>query len=154
MKMMIAAFPVFVALLVVGVTPVAAQPQWSTQEFPNGQTEFRLRNDNGDSILLVCASQGLVAGFEFAEAIEPTDRAGVRGIPGERQNVSVSAVGDRILQLNGGRGLDFTLNTLRESATLELRAGDTRASFEVFGSASTVAECIEQLEDATQAPGR
>ncbi len=154
MRTTIAAITVFVAFATVGTAPVVGQPQWDAQALDNGGTEFRLRNDEGASIILVCAAQGVVGGFEFPAAIESTERASVRGIPGARQNIPVSPLGDRMVQISGGRGLDFTLQLLREAATLSVRAGGARASFEIFGSASTVSECMEQIEDAPGNPGQ
>ena len=154
MRTTITASTIFVALTTVGITPIAGQPQWAERALDDGATEFRLSNDEGASIILVCATQGLSAGFAFPTALEFTERASVRGIPGERQNIPVAPLGDRMLQIAGGRGLDFTLGLLREAANLSVRAGGARASFEVFGSGSTVAECVGLIEDPTQNPTR
>jgi len=154
MRTIITASTIFVALTTAGTTPIAGQPQWAERAIDNGVTEFRLSNDEGASVILVCSTQGLSAGFEFPTVLEATERASVRGIPGERQNIPVAPIGDRMLQIAGGRGLDFTLELLREAANLSVRAGGESASFEVFGSASIVAECVDQIEDATQNPAR
>ena len=151
MRIMIAAVTVLL-LVPIGVTPVAGQPQWSSRELDNGGTEFRLRNDEGASIILVCAPQGAVGGFEFPEPVEASNHVSVRGIPGERQNVRVSLLGDRILQLVGGRGFDWTLSMLSRTATLFVRGGGGRATFDVFGSVATVNQCLGNVEAAAGGP--
>ncbi|MBM62634.1 MAG: hypothetical protein CL484_06755 [Acidobacteria bacterium] len=144
---MVAAVTVLL-LVPIGITPVAGQPQWSSRDLENGGMEFRLRNDDGASIILVCAPQGAVGGFEFPEPVEAANHVSVRGIPGERQNVRVSLLGDRIMQLVGGRGFDWTLSMLSRTATLFVRGGGGRATFDVFGSAATVNECLGNVEAA------
>ena len=131
---------------------VMAQPQWSSKPLDVGGKEFRLRNDAGASIILVCVKEGIVGGFEFPDEVEQTDRLWVRGVPGSRQNVWVSNLGEKILQIAGGRGIDYTLRQLQGTAKLLIRVGDARADFDVFGSAQTVSECIEQVEAPPGSP--
>lgn len=153
MKTTIAAITVLGALTL-GALPAAAQAQWDSQEIQGGGRQFALANEDGDSILLLCQVNGQGAGFLFAEPIESLRRVTVRGVPGGRENVAVSAVNDRLLQVAGGSGLDFTFDLLRESTRMEVRAGSRRVSFEIFGSNSIVSECLNQEEDRIGQPRR
>ncbi len=148
MKTTIAAIGMSVAF---GAAPAAGQAQWDAREIQGG-TEFQLRNDDGATIILACVVQGVGVGFAFARPMERTERATVRGIPGARQNVAVAPVSDRIVQIAGARGLDFTLEALRTAANLSVRASGQRASFKVFGSHSIVSQCEERQEDPTLKP--
>ena len=127
---------------------------WERIDLQEGATEFRLRNDDGASVILGCQLNGVGMGFEFGEPIDETNRATVRGIPGERHNVAVNPNGDRMVVLAGGRGLDQTLNLLRTSARLSVRAGGGEATFEIFGSESVVNECIGQEEEGVGNPSQ
>ena len=153
MKTTIAAVTVLGALTA-GAVPAAGQAQWDARDLEGGGKEFQLRNDEGAVIILACQINGLGAGFAFPEPIESTQRAVVRGVPGARENVAVSPVNDRTLQIAGGRGLDFTLELLRTAARISVRAGGRSASFEVFGSNSVVSECVDQQEDRIGDPRR
>lgn len=154
MKRTIAAVTVLGALTAVGAAPAAGQAQWDARDLEGGGKEFQLRNDEGAVIILACQLNGLGAGFAFPEPIQPTQRAVVRGVPGARENVAVAPVNDRMLQIAGGRGLDFTLELLRTAARISVRAGGRNASFEVFGSNSVVSECVDQQEDRIGDPRR
>lgn len=132
----------------VGALPAAAQQDlWEVRNLEGGGKEFQLLNDEGAAIILACRLQGMGAGFEFVEPIEPTQRAMVRGIPGARQNIAVQPVSPYTVQIAGGRSLDFTLAMLRSAFSLYVRASGESASFPVFGSAAIVEQCVEQMED-------
>ena len=148
MRPAIAALAVFGVLATVGAAPaVGQQDLWEVRALAGGGKEFQLLNGEGAAIILACRLQGMGAGFEFVEPIAPTRRAMVRGIPGARQNVAVEAVSPYIVQVAGGRSLDFTLAMLRSASSLYVRASGQGASFKVFGSAAIVEQCVEQMED-------
>ena len=105
-------------------------------------------------IILACLVNGQAAAFGFPEPIEPTERAIVRGIPGGRENVAVTPINDRVLQIAGGRGLDFTFDLLREATSISVRASGESTVFEVFGSNSIISECLNQEEDRIGQPRR
>ena len=129
------------------VSAVAQQDRWQVRDLEGGGKEFQLLNDEGAVLILACRLQGMGAGFEFVEPIEPTQRAMVRGIPGARQNIAVQPVSPYTVQVAGGRSLDFTLAMLRSASSLYVRASGESASFAVFGSATIVEQCVEQMED-------
>ena len=132
----------------VGAAPAAGQQElWEVRDLEGGGKEFQLHNDEGAVLILACRLQGMGAGFEFVEPIEPTQRAMVRGIPGARQNIAVEPVSPYTVQVAGGRSLDFTLAMLRSASSLYVRAASESASFAVFGSATIVEQCVEQMED-------
>jgi hypothetical protein len=145
--------PATAALAVLGVLATAAVPAagqqelWEVRNLEGGGKEFQLLNDEGAAIILACRLQGMGAGFEFVEPIEPTQRAMVRGIPGARENVAVEPVSPYTVQVAGGRSLDFTLAMLRSASSIYVRASGQGASFKVFGSATIVEQCLEQMED-------
>ncbi len=140
--------------LAIPAAPAAAQAVWDSQDLGGGSAEFRLGNDEGAAIILVCQLDGVSAGFEFPVALEATRSASIRGVPGERQNVAVAAVNDRVVRLTSGRGLEVLLRLLRDTANLYVRAGGVRASFEVFGSAPVVSQCLERQDEAIPTPTR
>ena len=141
-----------VVLALFGAAPVSGQAQWDTLDVAGGGREFQLRNDAGDVIILVCQIDGLGAGFAFGEPIQATERATVRGTPGGRENISVAPVNDRMVQIAGARGLDFTMELLRTATRLSVRASGRTANFEIFGSASIVSECVDRQEELVGAP--
>ena len=148
MKPAIAAMAVLGVLASVGAVPAAGQQdRWQVRDLEGGGKEFQLPNDEGAVIILACRLQGMGAGFEFVEPIEPTQRAMVRGIPGARQNIAVEPVNPYTVQVAGGRSLDFTLAMLRSASSIYVRAAGESASFAVFGSAPIVEQCVEQMED-------
>lgn len=149
MKATVAAIATFGVLATAGAVPAAGQAQWDERDVEGGK-EFRLHNDEGGAIALRCLVRGVGGGFEFAEPIEPTQRATVRGIPGERRNVAVQLSGDRLLRIAGGQGRDFVLRLLRNSASLTVRAAGRQMSFRVFGSDAIVSQCLQQQESAPQ----
>ena len=148
MKRTIAAVVVLGVLMTVGAgTAVGQQDLWEVRDLEGGGKEFQLLNGEGAAIILACRLQGMGAGFEFVEPIEATQRAMVRGIPGGRENVAVQPVSPYTVQVAGGRSLDFTLAMLRSASSLYVRASGQGASFKVFGSATIVEQCMEQMED-------
>ncbi len=137
---------VVVALVAAGAAPAAAQPAWSTTELGGGSAQFQLANEDGASIILVCELRGVNAGFEFPAPVDATERATLRAVPGERQNVAVAPVSDRLFQVTGGRGVDTLLRLLRTTANLYVRLSGEQAAFAVFGSDSIVSECLQRQE--------
>ena len=154
MKTTIMAMAVIGALATVGAAPAAGQPRWDSRDLAGGGKEFQLGNDDGAVIILACLVNGQAAAFGFPEPIEPTERAIVRGIPGGRENVVVTPINDRVLQIAGGRGLDFTFDLLREATSISVRASGESTVFEVFGSNSIISECLNQEEDRIGQPRR
>ena len=124
--------------------PEAAQAVWDAEELGAGHWEFRLGNAEGAAIILDCRIDGVTAAFEFPEAVDATEGATVRGVPGGRQNIALSSVDDRVVRLTTTRGLEALLRVLWNSATVNVRVGGARASFEVFGSVPVVSECLER----------
>ena len=148
MRPAIAALAVLGVLATAGAVPaVGQQDRWEVRDLEGGGKKFQLLNGEGAVIILACRLQGMGAGFEFVEPIEPTQRAMVRGIPGARQNIAVEPVNPYTVQVAGGRSLDFTLAMLRSASSLYVRASGEAASFAVFGSATIVEQCVEQMED-------
>ena len=148
MKPAISALAVLGVLAAAGAVPAAGQQdRWQSRNLEGGGKEFLLFNDDGAAIILACRLQGMGAGFAFAEPVDPTDRAVVRGIPGARQNVVVDPVSNHTVQVAGGRGLDFTMAMLRTASSLYVRASGQASTFAVFGSAPIVEQCVEQMED-------
>ena len=152
MKTTIVVLGVLGVLATFGVEPAAGQTQWESRDLSGGGKEFQLRNDEGAAIILACQLNGVGAGFAFTEPIEPTQRAQVRGVPGARENIAVVPVGDRMLQIAGVRGFDFTLELLRTAPSISVRASGARVTFEVFGSDSVVSECVNEQEVAFGGP--
>ncbi len=137
------------AVLVAASEAPAAQAVWNAADLGGGGAEFRLGNDEGAAIILVCRPAGVSAGFEFPTLPGPADGAAIRGLPGGgRQNVTVAPVNDHVFRLTSGRGLEALLQLLRGAPILDVRAGATRASFQVFGSAPVVRECLEHQDPA------
>ena len=136
---------VVIVIAAAGAAP-AAQPAWSTTELGGGSAQFQLANEDGASIILVCELRGVNAGFEFPAPVDATERATLRAVPGERQNVAVAPVSDRLFQLTGGRGVDTLLRLLRTTANLRVRLSGEEAAFQVFGSDSIVSECLQRQE--------
>ncbi len=121
---------------------------WDARDIGGGGAEFRLGDGEGAAIILVCQLGGVSAGFEFPEALDVTGSASIRGVPGERQNIAIAPVSDRVVRLTTGRGLEALLRLLRNSANLYVRAGGERTSFEVFGSAPVVSQCLGRQDAA------
>ncbi len=135
-----------VVALTIPAASAAAQPAWSTTELGGGSAQFQLANEDGASIILVCELRGVNAGFEFPAPVDATERASLRAIPGERQNVAVAPVNERLFQLTGGRGVDTLLRLLRTTANLRVGLSGEQTAFEVFGSDSIVSECLQRQE--------
>ena len=92
-------------LLAAGASAVGAtQAAWQTTDLGGGGAQYRLSNDEGASLLLRCEQGVVSAGFEFPAPVNARGRAVLRAIPGERRNVAVRPVGERLLQLTGRRG--------------------------------------------------
>ena len=142
------------AALAAAAAPAAAQAVWDARDLGGGSAEFRLGNDGGAAIILVCQLGGVSAGFEFPGALEATESASIRGVPGERQNVAVAPVNERVVRLTTGRGIEVLLRLLRSTANLYVRAGGARTTFEVFGSAPLVTQCLERQDEAIPTPTR
>ena len=144
-----------VAVLVAASGAPAAQVAWNAEDLGGGGAEFRLGNAEGAAIVLVCQRTGVSAGFEFPTAPGLADSASIRGLPGgERQNVTIAPVNDHVLRLTSGRGLEGLLQLLQGAPILDVRAGGTRASFRVFGSAPVVRQCLERQDEELRDPGR
>ena len=143
-----------VATLAIPAAPAAAQAVWDARDVGGGGAEFRLGNEEGAAIILLCQLAGVSAGFEFPGALEAMESASIRGVPGERQNISVAPVNDRVVRLTSGRGIEALLRLLGNTANLYVRAGGARASFEVFGSAPLVSQCLERQDEAIPNPTR
>ncbi len=154
MKMTVAAVTVLGLFATIGAATAAGQAQWASMDVAGGGKQFQLSNDEGAAIVLLCMVNGQAVGFQFPEPIESTQRATVRGTPGGRENVQVAQVTEQLLQVTGARGRDFTLDLLQSSSRLSVRASGQDANFEVFGSESTVRECIEQQEALIGDPRR
>ena len=154
MKKTMTAGVVIGVLAVFGAAPAAGQAQWASMDIQGGGKQFQLNNDDGSAIVLLCLVNGQAVGFQFAEPLESTDRATVRGTPGGRENVQVAQVADQLLQVVGARGRDFTLDLLQSATRLSVRASGQDADFEIFGSESTVRECIELQEALIGDPRR
>lgn len=154
MKTTMTAIAVIGVLAMLGAAPAAAQPQWESMDITGGGKQFQLNNDEGAAIVLLCLVNGQAVGFQFPEPIDSTERATVRGTPGGRENVQVAQVNEQLLQVTGARGRDFTLDLLRTASRLSVRAAGQNADFEVFGSNSTVSECIELQEALIGNPRR
>lgn len=143
------------AVLVAASEAPAAQTVWDAEDLGGGGAEFRLGNDEGAAIILVCQRAGVTAGFEFPTLPGPADSASIRGLPGgDRQNVTVAPVSDHVFRLTSGRGIEALLQLLHGTPILDVRAGGTRASFQVFGSAPVVRQCLERQDEELRAPGR
>lgn len=142
------------------VASAAGQAQWDERAVQGG-VEFRLLNGQGSAIVLLCTDQGVHAGFVFNGSLAPARGALVIGQltevepgrvlpPHMRRNFPVAQVGDRIVQVVSDSGLDFTLAMLRAAANIHVRTAGRRASFEVAGSDSMLAQCpgAEERADA------
>ncbi len=141
-------------LLAIPAAPAAAQAVWDFRDLGGGGAEFRLGNDEGAAIILACQLGGVSAGFEFPEPLEVAGSASIRAVPGERQNIAVAPVSDRVVRLTSGQGLEALLRMLRTTANLYVRAGGARANFEVFGSSPLVTQCLERQDEAIRDPTR
>ena len=148
------ALAAIVAAATLATAAAAAQAVWDAEDLGGGSAEFRLGNDEGAAIILVCQLDGISAGFEFPGPLDPAQSASIRGVPGERQNIAVAPVNDRVVRLTSGRGLEVLLRLLRSTANLYVRAGGQRATFEVFGSTPLVSQCLQRQDEAIPAPTR
>ena len=154
MKTTAAATAVLGLLLAFGASPAAGQAQWASMDVQGGGKQFQLNNDDGSAIVMLCLVNGQAVAFQFPEPIESADRATVRGTPGGQENVQVAQVAAQLLQVTGARGRDFMLDLLQSATRLSVRAAGQNLAFEVFGSESTVRECIELQETLIGDPRR
>ncbi len=152
MKRIIAAIA---AVGAVGTSLAAGQgTQWDEIELDGGGMEFRLGNDEGASIILGCHTQGVFAGFEFPEPLKNAEQASVRGVPGDRQNVAVAQVSDKVVRVSTGDGIEVTLRLLRNAASFYVRVAGFSETFNTSGSGHVVRRCIERQEDGIGLPTR
>ena len=154
MKTTVVAIAVLGLSMAFGAAPAAGQAQWTSMDVQGGGRQFQLNNEDGSAIVLLCLVNGQAVAFQFPESVEATDRATVRGTPGGRENVQVAQVSEQLLQVVGARGRDFTLDLLQSASRLSVRASGQNAEFEVFGSESTVRECIQLQESLIGDPRR
>ena len=154
MKTTVAAIGVLGLLMAFGASPAAGQAQWASMDVQGGGKQFQLNNEDGSAIVLLCLVNGQAVAFQFAEPIESAERATIRGTPGGQENVQVAQVAAQLLQVVGARGRDFTLDLLQSATRLSVRAAGQNVAFEVFGSESTVRECIELQESLIGDPRR
>jgi hypothetical protein len=154
MKTTVAAIGVLGLLMAFGASPAAGQAQWASMDVQGGGKQFQLNNDDGSAIVLLCLVNGQAVAFQFAAPIESAERATVRGTPGGQRNVPVAQVAEQLLQVTGAPGRDFTLDLLQSATRLSVRAAGQNVAFEVFGSESTVRECIELQESLIGDPRR
>ena len=147
MKTTVVAIAVLGLSVAFGASPAAAQAQWASMDVQGGGKQFQLNNDDGSAIVMLCLVNGQAVAFQFPEPIESADRATVRGTPGGQENVQVTQVAEQLLQVTGARGRDFMLDVLQSATRLSVRAAGQNLAFEIFGSESTVRECI-QLQEA------
>ncbi|MYK88588.1 MAG: hypothetical protein F4018_09745 [Acidobacteria bacterium] len=154
MKTTVVAIAVLGLSVAFGASPAAAQAQWASMDVQGGGKQFQLNNDDGSAIVMLCLVNGQAVAFQFPEPIESADRATVRGTPGGQENVQVTQVAEQLLQVTGARGRDFMLDVLQSATRLSVRAAGQNLAFEVFGSESTVRECIELQESLIGDPRR
>lgn len=154
MKTTVVAIAVLGLSVAFGASPAAAQAQWASMDVQGGGKQFQLNNDDGSAIVMLCLVNGQAVAFQFPEPIESADRATVRGTPGGQENVQVAQVAEQLLQVTGARGRDFMLDLLQSATRLSVRAAGQNLAFEVFGSESTVRECIELQESLIGDPRR
>ena len=154
MKTTMTAIAAIGVLAAFGASPAAGQAQWASMDVQGGGKQFQLNNEDGSAIVLLCLVNGQAVAFQFAEPIESAERATVRGTPGGQRNVPVAQVAEQLLQVTGAPGRDFTLDLLQSATRLSVRAAGQNAAFEVFGSESTVRECIELQESLIGDPRR
>ena len=147
----LAGFFVFGALVTFAGDSGAAHAQWNERAVQGG-VEFRLLNDQGAAIVLLCTEQEMRVGFVFAEPIESAAGALLYGetasvesgshlSPHVRQSFPVAQLDAQTVQVVSGRGLDFTLRLLGAATRVHLRSGGGRTSFEVSGSDSILTQC-------------
>ena len=140
---------VVAAALAIPAAPTAAQAVWDAHELGAGRWQFRLGNDAGAAIVLVCEIDGVRASLEFPDALDATESGSIRGVPGGRQNIAVAPMNDRAVRLTTTRGLEVLLRALRNTATVNVHVGGAGASFAVFGSAPVVSECLQRQRPDT-----
>ena len=154
MKTTVVAIAVLGLSVAFGASPAAAQAQGASMDVQGGGKQFQLNNDDGSAIVMLCLVNGQAVAFQFPEPIESADRATVRGTPGGQENVQVAQVAEQLLQVTGARGRDFMLDLLQSATRVSVRAAGQNLAFEVFGSESTVRECIELQESLIGDPRR
>ena len=133
----------FVAL---GASPLA-QERWDQIELAPEGMEYRLRNDDGVTMILVCQTDGILAGFEFPDPFDSPGRATIRAIPGQQKNVALTPVSDRIARITGLAGTTVMLALLRDAPRMYVRIEGTSTYFRTAGSEHIVNGCFERQED-------
>ena len=152
MKTVLAAIMAFGA---VGAVATARQDSpWDKRELGGGAVEFRLENGEDAVVILTCQPRGVGVGFEFPTPLEDTERATLRGIPGDRQNVAVARVSERVFRISSGGGRDTALRLLRDAARFFVRVAGKQATFNILGSNAIVSECLNQQDEAIGNPTR
>lgn len=127
-------------------TSVLAQARWDQIALAPEGMEYRLRNEDGNTLILVCQADGIVTGFEFAEAHDYPSQASVRAIPGQRQNVALRAVSDRLVRVTGLAGTTVMLTMLHNAPRMFVRVPGMSTYFRTQGSAHIVNGCFERQE--------
>lgn len=77
-----------VAVLIAASGAPAAQIVWNAEDLGGGGAEFRLGNDEGAAIILVCQRVGVSAGFEFPRPRGPPTAPRFAGCPAENGRTS------------------------------------------------------------------
>lgn len=159
----LAGFFVFGALATFAGDSSAAQAQWDERAVEDG-VEYRLLNDEGAEIVLLCTDQEMRTRFVFAEPIESAAGAlligeaasvesGSHRSPHVRRSFPVAQLDTRTVEVVRGRGLNFTLRLLGAAARVHVRSAGGRASFEVSGSNSILSQCAGAEEMARRSYG-
>ncbi len=133
----------FVAL---GASPLA-QAQWDQIALAPEGMEYRLRSDDDATIILVCQTDGILAGFEFPDSLDNPDRATVRAIPGQQKNLALTPVSDRIMRITGVTGTTVMLALLRDAPRMFVRIDGKSTFFRTQGSDHIVNGCFDRQED-------
>ena len=135
-----------VSFVALGASPLA-QAEWDQINLAPDGMEYRLRNADGATIILVCQTDGVLAGFEFPDSHNNPGRATVRAIPGQRENVAVTPVSDRVVRITGLAGTTMMLALLREAPRMHVRIDGASTFFRTGGSRHIVSGCFERQED-------
>jgi len=134
-----------VSCVALAASPLA-QSRWDEIDLAPEGMEYRLRNDDGAVIILVCQTDGILAGFEFRDPLDNPARAMVRAIPGQRENVALTPVSDRVVRISVFTGTTIMLALLREAPRMHVRIGGVSTIFRTEGSGHIVSGCFERQE--------
>ena len=140
-------FVVTLASVIALGTSTFAQERWAQIDLEPEGMEYRLMNEDGATIILSCQAQGILAGFAFPEALEETERATVRSIPGQRLNVRLVPINEQVVQIWGLAGTRNLLSLIRDAPRLYVRVGGESAMFRTAGSYHIVDGCFERQQD-------